>query len=67
MNIILNIETRTTGTTGIIEFVIVSGETVLNRFARIADAIEIRERYVRDHNNGKSNRTAFIGNTVTIG
>jgi len=64
MNIILNIETRTTGTTGIIEFVIVSGETVLNRFARLADAIEIRERYVREHNDSKSDRTAYVGYTV---
>ncbi len=67
MNIILDIETRTTGTSGISEFVIISGETVLNRFARLADAIEIRERYVRDHNNSKTGSTAFIGTTVTIG
>ena len=66
-NIILNIESRTIDTIGTTEFVIVSGETVLNRFARLADAIEIRNRYVTDHNNGKSDRTAFVGNTVTIG
>ena len=65
--IVLDIVTRKIGVTDIDEFVIVSGETVLNRTARLSDAIGIRERYVVDHNLTDSPRTAFIGETPTTG